>query len=569
MRRKVWIFVATALDVLIDCMKAEALDTVFGIPGGLLYPFFDRVEQDPSLSLVVARHESGAAFMADGYARVRGLPAVAAATAGPGATNLLTGTGVAMSDGVPMIILTGQASRAHFGRGASQESWPEDIDIVRMFQPVTKYSSMVFSPDHIGRQFRRALRCALSGRPGPVHLNIPVDIWHQQVEDGAWNPAGYRSNSAAYDPAQVRTAVNALRKSEFPLMLVGAGAASPAARRGVVQLAEFLGSPVVTTPRGKGVLPEDHPLSLGVFGFAGHPSAKEAVLDGPHDVLITIGASLNETTTLTWHSDVVGTKKLIQIDIDAERIGRNYPVDIPVVGASESILPALLDGLQKTGRSSRVQNIISKKSICDQELRESERMPLTPQRWRAEMTQALPPDCVIFSDIGGHMLFNIHHLEIVQDQRFILNLGFGSMGHGTAAPIGACLAANGLPVVAIIGDACFSMLGMELITAVEYEIPVVWIVENNQMHGVTWHASKKLSGGRPMESIVNRKRLNAAEIAKAMGLAVWKVEKPGQMAMALEGALSGGVPSLIEVDTDPSVSPPVGDRVESVAGFKR
>lgn len=568
------------VDALLSSLLAEGISTVFGVPGGLLHPFFDAVECSDELRLIVTRHECGAAFMADGYARCSGKVAVAAATSGPGATNLLTGVACAYADGVPMVVITGQAQSQAFGKGAAQETAPEDIDIVGMFRPVTKYSAMVMSPNLIVHHFRRAMRQALSGRPGPVHLNVPVDFWTQPVKFERQKPETYRPRSAPFDRMQVRRAAVALHKARRPVLLVGSGAAAPQALARVLELAERLGARVTTTPRAKGLFPEDHPLSLGVLGFAGHTSAREGLLgdDSEVDVLFSIGASLNETTTLNWNLGLVKNRTLLQLDIDSERLGRNYPVDIPLLGDAATILIELLFQLGReadlgTRPASSWHDAPAlpqgEARYLNPEQRLSEAVPLAPARWRRELSAVLPEDAIVFSDIGGHMLFNIQHLEIRAGQRFVLNLGFGSMGHGTAAPVGAALAAAGRPVVAIVGDACFSMLGMELMTAVEYELPVIWIVENNQMHGITWHGSKLVNGGRPMKSIVNRRPAQVADLARAMGLLVWEVADPGRIASAFEQALASGRPCLIDVRTDPSCSPPLGDRAKSVAGFKK
>ncbi len=568
------------VDALIRSLAAEGIDTVFGVPGGLLHPFFDAVECASEMNLVVTRHECGAAFMADGYARVSGQVAVAAATSGPGATNLLTGVSCAFADGVPMLVITGQAQSKTFGKGAAQETAAEDIDIVSIFKPVTKYSAMVISPDHLAHHFRRAMRLATSGRPGPVHLNVPVDFWMQQVDAEQWRPETYRPAACLFDRHQISQAARALLVAKRPVLLVGSGAASEAARDRVAKVAERLGARVATTPRAKGVFPEDHPLSLGVFGFAGHNAARHALIDGEGevDLLFTVGASLNETTTLNWHPSLTKGRILLQLDIDGERIGRNYPVDVPLVGDAATILLELLFQVERD-----VARGISPSATwselpppprgearyLDSSHRESGSVPLSPARWRRELCAVLPEDAVVFSDIGGHMLFNIQHLEIRRQQRFVLNLGFGSMGHGTAACIGSAMAVPGRPIVAIIGDGCLSMLGMELMTAVEYGIAVIWIVENNQMHGITWHGSKLVNGGRPMESIVYKRPLRVAEIARSMGLCVWTVDAPDQIAGAFEAALANGGPCLIDVHTDPSQSPPLGERAKTVAGFKK
>jgi len=207
--------------------------------------------------------------------------------------------------------------------------------------------------------------------------------------------------------------------------------------------------------------------------------------------------------------------------------------------------------------------------FLDAGLRSSDARPLTPQRWRCDLEEALPRDAVVFSDIGGHMLFNIHHLCIGAEQQFVLNLGFGSMGHGTVAPIGAALAEPQRPVFAIVGDGCFTMNGMELLTAAEYGVPVVWIVENNNMHGITWHGSQQVGRREPLDAVRYRRELDVSAIAMAMGVEAWLVDGPGQIQRCIYDALAHPGPALIEVLVDGDIVPPIGDRARSVAGFIR
>jgi acetolactate synthase I/II/III large subunit len=567
-----------AVDVFLRYLEAEGASVVFGIPGGLLHPLFEAVETSDSIEMVVAKHEEGAAFMADGFARGGGRLAVCAGTSGPGSTNLLTGVSCAFADGVPLLVVTGQAASGAIGKGAAQETGREDMDIVAMFRPVTKYSAMVTSPEQLAGHLRRALRRALNGRPGPVHLNVPVDFWEKPLVEDWFAPESYRPISQAFDRRAVQRATEALLGARRPLILAGAGVGVAGAHDHLLALAELLPARVVTSPRGKGLFPENHPLSLGVLGFAGHREARETALGAEIDVLFTIGASLNETTTLNWHPDLRPSDALIQLDIDADRVGRNYPVDVPLVGDAQAILLELIYHAHRSIRegnsprsswSSAPEPLRGHERYLNSELRVSEELPLKPQRWRADLDRALPPDAVIFSDIGGHMLFNIQHLCVRDEQRFVLNLGFGSMGHGTAAPIGAALAEPRRPVVAIVGDACFAMNGMELLTAREYGVPVVWIVENNNMHGITWHGSQKVGRKRPLEAIRYREPLEVAAIARAMGLEAWVVERPGQIEEVLARALERRRPAVIEVRVDGSVAPPIGDRARSVAGFVR
>jgi len=565
------------VDVFLRYLRAEGAKVVFGVPGGLLHPFFTAVADAPDFSLVVAKHECGAAFMADGYARASGSLGVCAGTSGPGATNLLTGVAVAYSDGVPLLVVTGQAPSHALGKGAAQETPPEDIDIVAMFKPITKYSAMVPGPDRLAHHLRRALRLALTERPGPVHLNIPVDFWELPAAEDWFEPPTYRPTSELFDRRAVSLASRRLLSARYPVILVGSGAATAQAAEHVRALAELFPARVATTPRAKGVFPEQHPLSLGVMGLAGHGAARDALLSDQVDVLLTVGASLNETTTLNWHPRFRPRETLIQIDIAVDRIGRNYPVDIPLVGDAQTITIELIyhihrllrEGEQPQSLWNEVAPLVHDDAFYDEPaLRRSEAVPVTPQRWRVDFGQSLPPDAIVFSDVGGHMLFNVHDLRIADGQRFVLNLGFGSMGHGTAAPIGAALASPNRPVIAIIGDACFAMQGMELLTAVEYGVRVVWIVENNQMHGITWFGSQLVGDRRPMREVRNRHPVDVAAIARAMGLRSWVVDRPGQMQGVLREALMADVAAVIEVRVATEIAPPLGPRAQQIAGFR-
>ena len=564
------------VDVLLRYLKAEDVTHVFGIVGGLLYPFFRAVEDDADLTLVHVKHEQGAAFMADGYARTTGKLAVCAGTSGPGSTNLVTGVACAYADGVPMLVITGQAASRALGKGAAQETSREDIDIVEMFRPITKYSAMVTGADTFGHHLRRALRQALTGRRGPVHLNVPVDLWERADDEDWFDPRTYRPETRAFDRQAVQRAAEVLLTAEHPVLLAGSGVSAAGAEEHLRTLAELLPARVATSPRAKGVFPEDDPLSLGIFGNAGHRDAHDTILGDDVDVLFTVGTSLGETSTLQWTPRLRPSQALIQLDIDADRIGRNYPVEVPLVGDARAILIELAyhlhrrirDGVAPASRWNMHRALTRGHARYDDStLRMSDSIPVTPQRWRVELDAVLPDDAIVFSDIGGHMLFNLHDLCVRRGQRFFINLGFGSMGHGTVAPIGAALALKGRPVFALVGDGCFAMNGMDLITAVEQEVAVIWIVENNNMHGITWHCSKLLGTGAPMRAAVYKRPLEVAALARAMGLHARVVDRPGQIQDAVRELLRLEGPGVIEVRTDPLVMPPLGERAKTLAGF--
>jgi acetolactate synthase-1/2/3 large subunit len=475
-----------------------------------------------------------------------------------------------------MLVVSGQAASHALGRGAAQEAGREDIDIVAMFRPITKYSAMVTSAQSFSHHLRRALRLALTGRPGPVHLNVPVDLWEKALDETWCDPRTYRPETRGFDRQAVQRAADALLAAEYPVLLAGWGVEVAGARGPLRALAEMLPARVATSPKGKGVFPEDHPLSLGIFGNAGHRDARETILGDAVDVLFTVGTSLGETSTFSWTPRLRPRGALIQLDIDVDRIGRNYPVEVPIVSDAQAALVELVDHLHRRVRdgarpaSRWTESPPMERGHARQDdaaARTTESVPVTPPRWRVDLQEVLPHDAIVFSDIGGHMLFNLHHLTIGPRQRFFLNMGFGSMGHGTIAPIGAAMANPGRPVVALVGDGCFTMNGLDLVTAVEHDVPVVWIVENNDMHGITWHCSKLLNHGRGIRAALSRKPLQIAAIARAMGLHACVVDRPGQIQGAFREALRLRGPALIEVRVDANVVPPLGERAKSLAGF--
>lgn len=562
----------TVINIFLRYLREENIKVIFGIPGGLIHPLFESVEKEDDFKLIISRHEQGAAFMADGYARasVGNKMAVCAGISGPGATNMMTGVACAFADGIPMLVITGQVSSNAFGIGAIQEAAREGVDIVGMFKPITKYSAMVTAPENMPKHFRRAMRLALSGRPGPVHLNVPVDFWAKEISEEWFDTSTYQPTNKIVDLTSLAPIVGALQKAKHPVIFVGSGAAQ--ARNEVLTLAEMLPARVVTSPKGKGLFPEDHPLSLGVFGLAGHTEAKETLLNQDVDVLLVVGSSLNETASLNWNPGLINPNRtLIHIDIDPDRIGRNYPANLSMVGDASESLWHIINELSFEFKSLWGEEVplkVGDDKYLSPELRTLEISPLSPPQWRVEFQKAIPDNSIIFSDAGGHMLWNIHDLCIKKDQTFLINMTLGSMGHGTVAPIGASFVEPSRPIFAIVGDACFAMNGMELITAAEYNVPVIWIVENNNMQGMTYHASKQLTADKqPLKSSLYKNPINIAAIAQAMGLLAIKVDQPIQVQSAIKFALEQKRPTVIEMMVDPMISPPLGGRASTLAGF--
>jgi acetolactate synthase-1/2/3 large subunit len=317
-----------AAEYLIEALADAGVRHLFGVIGGAVIPLFIATVGRRT-QIVMAKHEAGAAFMADGYARASGGLGACVATSGPGATNLITGVAAAYADSIPMIVLTGQVATKAFGRGALQESSTEGVDIVDVFKQVTRYSSLVFRADRLPAVWHKALRMAEGGRPGPVHLSLPADVQQQPIQTPVRViPGAPRIKS--YDRAAIKQAALHLLRARRPMILAGHGTILSDASDELRAIAEMLEIPVATTPKGKGAFPEDHRLSVGPFGYSGSPLAQWHLLESGVDVLLAVGTSLSEWGTLGWDHRLQPSEALLHVDIDPYEIGKNYHVTVPV-----------------------------------------------------------------------------------------------------------------------------------------------------------------------------------------------------------------------------------------------
>lgn len=557
---------ARVCDLILDYLKAEGVGAVFGIPGGPITPMFDALRGDARLRTIAARHEAGAAFMACGYARMTGGPGVCVLTTGPGATNALTGACAAKADGLPLVLLTAQAATIDFGKGALQDSTYDGIDTVAMFRPAVKLSLM---PAHAGRvaaALRQAVRAAMTGRRGPVHVSLPTDLMKQQVARELIAPARYRSSAKTFDRAAVQEACLALLASRRPALFAGHGVDLAGAREELRQLAELLAAPVATTPKGKGAFDERSPLALGVFGLASSPRAEEYLLSGRVDALLVLGSSLHEMSTQGWDPRLQPKGPLIQADIEPATIGRNYPVDIPLVGDLKTTLVEMLHCLRRL----RAQGSFPPRPAVETlgPMRAPADLggaggPVKPQRVIAELSKALPEDAVVCLDVGNHTLWALHYLEATGKSVFLNNWGsFAAMGYGVAGAIGAKLGAPGRPVVAVVGDGGFGMAGMEVSTAATYGIPVVWVVFNDARYNAVYHGQKLQYAGRTHG--VEFRAMDVAAIAASLGARAFRVERADELQGALAAALACAGPAVVDVRIDAEEVPPILSRVRSL-----
>jgi acetolactate synthase-1/2/3 large subunit len=562
-----------AIHAILELLEAEGVEYIFGVPGGPLTALFEAMQERGKIRLVLAKHEGGAAFMAASHARVRRGLAVCVGTTGPGATNALTGIASAQADSLPVLFLTGQVGTNVFGKGAIQESSVFGVDLVALFQPVTKLSAMFPSVDRIPDLMRSAIRTATTGRQGAVHLNMPANMLGRPVPMAAARSAARRP-SQLIDMDGIARVAELLANARRPCLLAGHGVELAGATDALIEFAHLARVPVMTSPKGKGVFPETDPLSVGVLGFGGHERAEKYLQSGDIDLLLVVGSSLNEFVTNAWSLPISGSHKLVQIDIDPTVIDRNYLAHLGVTSDAGAALRDLTRRVREnpgqlakrdSGPLSQVrehtERFISSATI------NSESIPLKPQRLIKELRQAMPDDALLFVDNGTSIIWGVHYFEIRQPRTFFVDLGLASMGAAVAGVVGGALAAKGRRSVALVGDAAFAMNGLEVHTAVEERLPIVWVVLNNNGHGMV-HQGDQLMRGRDLGASQFKHPLDSAAIGRALGARGVRVTTPAELQRALVDAFLHDGPSVLDVVIDPEeIAPTLARRVQTLANF--
>lgn len=556
-----------AAEVIVDSLVKHGVEYVFGVPGGAIESLNTALHKSP-IKVIVAKHEQGAAFMADGYARVSGAISVCCSTAGPGATNMITGIASSNGDSIPVIALTGQVSTSLFGKGAIQEFAIQSFGIVSMFRQITKYSDIIINEKKAGEMISKARRLALTGRQGPVHLNLPADIMKRDVGADLQERCSI-TQVMGFDRKAVQEAARRLLEAKRPVIVAGWGTVLSRADEELRELAELLNIPVATSPKAKGILSESHPLSLGVLGFAGSPVSREYIIKRDVDVMLAIGTSFNEFVTSGWDKRLRPMKSLIQIDIDCNEIGKNYYVDVGVGGDAKTVLQEVIYELRRQiKRSGSVcfdgrHEVQSIREAFAEKPKKMDRMPYKSQRLIRDLADSVPEETIFFADNGNSMAWAIHYLPITRPYSFYVGLGFASMGFATAASIGAKLAAGDRPVIALVGDGAFLMNGMEVATAVNYKIPVIWVVMNNAMLGMVYHGRKLAS---IPEGIPSRfQPVDFVKLAEGLGARGIRITRPGEITREMMAEIiATGVPTVLDVIIDPEDVPPIHSRIASL-----
>jgi thiamine pyrophosphate-dependent acetolactate synthase large subunit-like protein len=539
----------TGAQAVVDCLRREGIDHVFGIPGTMNLPILDVLRETPQIRFILTRHEQGAAFMAYGFARSLNRPAVVTATEGPGVTNLLTGIGAAYKGYVPVISISGAQELWVREKDASQ-----DVDQVTMCRPITKWAYSIPSAAKVQEAMRRAFRVALAEPLGPVHLDASRDILLEKTQSEPIEAESYRAGSLPSCAAdEVERAASAIRQAKQPVLLVGGGVLREKAWDALQRLAESTGIPVATLQYYPDAFPTSHALALGPLGRNGWSSANRAVPQA--DLVIAVGAHIDIFSTTFKYGLIAREAKLIHHSPVGTDIGVVFPVAQAIVGSTLSFIEGLAERLEKKWNWIDVAKL---RRDWDDERRKTldpAARPVRPQVVAHAMRQALPRDGIMIVDAGNAGKHMRTFMDTYQPDTFMYISDWGSVGAAFPIAMGVKLARPSQPVMATVGDMGMMCNVGELETAVRERIPVVCVVYNDHGLGNERAFQKELYGGRYFG--VDYGDVDFAALAKVFGAYGERVEEPSQVLPAVQRALQSGLPAVVDVVIDQESHAPV------------
>lgn len=535
-------------EALVRALEAEGVDFVFGLPGGANLPMYDALV-DASLRHILVRHEQSAAHMADGYARIKRKAGVCFATSGPGATNLITGIATAYADSSPMIAVTGQVPLAMIGKDAFQET-----DIIGVANPCTKYAFQPRAAVEIPETVKKAFYIAESGRPGPVLIDIPKDV--QQAREDIQFPdlikvRGYNPIIDA-DLSQLERAVETMIKAERPIIMAGGGVILSGAFSELQAMAELLMAPVVTTFKGKGSFPENHPLAMGPIGMHGHPEANKIIIEA--DCIIAVGARFSDRSVGRFDEFGKGMT-IIHLDVDPAEIGKNKAVDIAVIGDVKASLRTAIKMLAKHKVVEKTKDdpwLKRRKELIDYYADTIKDYPreLTAKKALKKLREILPSDAIVTTEVGQCQMWASLHFDVISPGTFFSSTGLGTMGFGFPASIGAKAAKSQATVVDIAGDGSFNMTENSLAVSVLEKLPVIVFLMNNYMLGMVAQWQRTFYNRRYM-GVHQNSCPDYVKLAEAYGAQGIRAESMNDLEGAIKKALKNDVATVIDIAIDP------------------
>jgi acetolactate synthase-1/2/3 large subunit len=551
----------TGAQILIDCLKREGVELIFGYPGGQILPTFDKL-YDSDIRFILTRHEQAAAHAADGYARATGKPGVCLVTSGPGATNLVTGIATAYMDSIPLVAICGQVKTYLIGNDAFQEA-----DVTGITRPITKHNFLVKDVRELSRIIREAFHIATTGRPGPVVIDFPSDvqiaesefIWPQEVKIRSYQPTYFGH------PGQIKKAVKLIATAKKPLLYIGGGVITSGAHQELRGLAEKLQVPVTWTLMGIGVFPAAHPLSLGMLGMHGTAFANHAIMEA--DLIIAVGARFDDR--VTGRLDAFAPHaKVIHIDIDPASISKNVKVDVPIVGDCKNVLGQILEELKKPPDTAQwlvhVDGLKRKYPLTYKDKGNK----VMPQFVVEEICAATKGEAIITTEVGQNQMWAAQWYKFSSPRSFISSGGLGTMGFGFPAAIGAKLGRPDKIVWDIAGDGSIQMNIQELATCVCNKIHVKVAILNNGYLGMVRQWQELFYKKRYSHTCISSP--DFVKLAESYGAAGIKVTEKEEVRPALERAISIDNTVLIDFHIEPeeNVFPmvPAGEAINKIIG---
>ena len=530
----------TGAEIVVECLKEQGVDTVFGYPGGAILNVYDELyKHSDEIHHVLTSHEQGASHAADGYARSTGKVGVCLATSGPGATNLVTGIATAYMDSVPMVAITCNVANPLLGKDSFQE-----VDIAGITMPITKHSFIVKDVKKLAETIRRAFTIARTGRPGPVLVDVTKDVTAAKTD---FKQMVVKENVRITDTIReedINKAVSMIKAAKRPVIFVGGGAVISGAEKELKAFSERVDAPVCDTLMGKGAFNGESPYYLGMLGMHGTKAANLSVTDC--DLLITVGARFSDR--VTGNTKKFASKaKILHIDVDAAEVNKNIRVNASIIGDCKAVLEILLNRLDQQKHTEWIAGALKRK----------EELPLTyPQEGLTgpyvieKINELTKGDCIISTDVGQHQMWAAQFFKYKKPRNLLTSGGLGTMGYGLGAAIGAQVGVPEKQVINIAGDGCFRMNMNEIATATRYNIPIIQVVLNNHVLGMVRQWQTLFYGERYSQTVLEDK-VDFVKVAEAMGAKAYRITKKEEVEPVFKEALEAKEPIFIECVIDP------------------
>lgn len=537
----------TGSQILIECLKEQGVDTVFGYPGGAILNVYDELyKHSDEIKHILTSHEQGASHAADGYARAMGKVGVCFATSGPGATNLVTGIATAYMDSVPVVAITCNVGVPLLGKDSFQE-----IDIVGVTLPITKHNFIVKDVNKLADVIRDAFRIAKEGRPGPVLIDIPKDVTAKMADYEYKTPVVPEVNKNI-DSNEIAEAIDMIKKARKPFVFVGGGSIISGASTEIAEFVEKVDAPVCDTLMGKGAFDGTSERYTGMLGMHGTKTSNFGVMEC--DLLIVLGARFSDRVTGDT-SKFASNARILQIDIDPAEINKNIKVDMSIVGDIKVVLEAINARLDKENHKEWMNHIYEMKK--EYPLRYNKDI-LTGPYLMEKIFEVTDGNAIITTEVGQHQMWAAQYYKYKEPRTFLSSGGLGTMGYGLGASIGAKLGRKDKIVINIAGDGCFRMNMNELATATRYNIPIIEIIVNNHVLGMVrqWQT---LYYGQRYSYTVLEDQVDYVKVAEGLGAKAYRVETKEDFEAALKDAIAMNIPCVLDchIEKDDKVFPMV------------